>query len=124
MNNANLLLFSADDSVVRAACGAVLRTRHALRVIDTWADALNEIETGCLGATLAVIDLDPRLHAIDLLTLLHRRMPVLMLGFHHDGIVDRMLRRRGAAGYLLKPIDTAALVEAVDAVEHTGAAWV
>lgn len=124
MNNANLLLFSADDSVVRATCGAVLRTRHALRVIDTWADALNEIETGCLGATLAVIDLDPRLHAIDLLTLLHRRMPVLMLGFHHDGIVDRMLRRRGAAGYLLKPVDTTALIEAVDSVEHTGLAWV
>lgn len=123
MNNAYLLLFTAEDSVVRAACEAVLRTRHALRVIDNWSDALTEIETGCLGAKLAVIDFDPRRRAVDLLALLHRRLPVLVLGRQHDGIIDRTLRRRGAAGYLLKPVNASELVDAIDSVEHTGMAW-
>jgi DNA-binding NtrC family response regulator len=103
MNSSVILLLSTDPFVERAAREAVPATRHVLRVIQSSQEAFLQLKEGCDDIDLAIIDLDPGMHATAFLEAAGDRLPMIVLTSLEENYMRPIAARHGAVACLAKP---------------------
>jgi DNA-binding NtrC family response regulator len=123
MNPHVILLLSTDPFVERLAREAVPATRHGLRVVQTSQEAFRQFKEGCEDVDLAIIDLDPGMHANALLEAAGDRLPVIVLTGLEENYMQPVAARHGALACLAKPFTAERLAEIIaQALKHVPAA--
>src|SRR5437763_1370638 len=104
-----ILLVSRDPEVTQTVEDAVFNARHGFRHIAGREDALRALSAGCDDIDLAILDLEPGIHGLNLFNAAREHLPVLVLTQRNAEDMERILLRDGASGCLTKPFTEAEL---------------
>lgn len=100
-----ILLVSSDPAILEAVRAAVGGMRRDLRHLGSDYGAMAVIHAGGPGAVLALVDLDPALHGLELCRTAAQHMPVIALLAESGGADEEKAREHGACGCLRKPLE-------------------
>ena len=105
MSTQLILLVSSDAAAVEAVRAAMEKSRRELRHLASDYGAMAVIHAAGPQASLALVDLDPALHGLELCRAAAQHMPVIALLGGADGGTEESAREHGACGCLRKPLD-------------------
>ncbi len=105
MSSPVILLVSADAAVVEAVRSAIATSRRELRHLGSDYGAMAVIHAAGPQTSLALVDLDPTLHGLELCRAAAQHMPVIALLGDADRSTEENAREHGACGCLRKPLD-------------------
>jgi DNA-binding NarL/FixJ family response regulator len=122
------VLLADDHTVVRESVAAALRSSGECVIVAETGDGVSTIEAAMtVQPDVAIVDISmPRLSGMEVVRRLTADLPrtrVLVLTMHQDDDVVLQVVRAGAAGYLVKDVPIAELVEAVRTLAAGGVSF-
>src|SRR5829696_3098531 len=102
-----ILLVNADPEVDRVAKEAVTQAGHDLRTAHTSAEALQLLGRKQFDADLVILDLDPQIHGVALLTAIvacREKVPIIAMTNLEDNYMRPLALGRGAIECFGKPV--------------------
>lgn len=110
------LLINADPDFAPVALKAVIETGHGLRTAGSSREAFRILSDGIHNVDVIIIDLDPGVHGLALLSALEvcdKSIPVITITGLDPDYIRPVVRRHGAQDCLGKPVGVEELVEAI-----------
>lgn len=105
-----------DDSSVLRALGRVMKSAglyfESFRSVEDFLSSARLDADGCVVADMTLLGLSG-LDLKHLLNAAHSQLPVIFLTAHDTTEMRAAAREAGAAGYFRKPVDTQALLDAI-----------
>jgi len=111
-----ILLLTTDPRVVCAVRAAAAQKGYELRLLQDPIVAYYQIRGESSGIDLVVLDLDPGMQAVALLSVTLDRVPVVVLMSVPNARLAELFQHRGVQHCVVKPLSTPRLI---DAIEHT-----
>lgn len=111
-----ILLLTTDPRVVCAVRTAAVQEGHELRLLQDPIVAYYQIRREPSGIDLVLLDLDPGMQAVALLSVTLDRVPVVVLTSVPNARLAELFQYRGVQHCVMKPFSTPLLI---DAIEHT-----
>lgn len=111
-----IMLLSSDPDAEGAVRAALEITRHEMRQFASDYGAMAHLHAGCLEVALAIVDLDPGLHGIELCRAAAQHVPVIALLPAGDAALAEQAREHGASICLQKPVDAGAVQAMIEEV--------
>jgi DNA-binding response OmpR family regulator len=111
-----ILLLTTDPRVVGAVRAAAEQKGYEVRLLQDPIVAYYQIRGERSGIDLVLLDLDPGMQAVALLSATLDRVPVVVLTSVPNARLAELFRYRGVQHSVLKPLSTMRLI---DAIEHT-----
>jgi FixJ family two-component response regulator len=110
-----------DDASIRRALGRVMASTgfawEAYETADQFLATADLTKTGCIVADMTL----PGMGGLDLknhLNTLHHDIPLIFITAHDTEEIRAAAREAGAAGFFRKPVDTQALLDAIEWALH------
>ena len=111
-----ILLLNADPDVEKALNEVVSQSGHGLVTARTAVEAFRILREGAKDVKLVLIDLDPEIHGVALLTAvadLRENVPIVAVTSLEESYMKPLAIRRGAVECLGKPVAASRFAEAI-----------
>lgn len=109
-----ILLLTTDPRVVLAVRKAASQRGYELSLLQDPVVAYYQIRADSEGIDLVLLDLDPGMQSVALLSATLDRVPVVVLTSRPESRVVELFRHRGTEHRVAKPLCTTRLVEAIE----------
>lgn len=109
-----ILLLTTDPRVVLAVREAAVQKGYEVNLLQDPIVAFYQIRGNSRAIDLVLLDVDPGMQAVALLSVTLNRVPVVVLTSMPKPRVVELFRHRGAEHCVAKPLSTARLVEAIE----------
>jgi DNA-binding response OmpR family regulator len=113
-NPRTILLLTTDPRVVCVVRDAAVQKGYELRLLQDPIEAYYQIRGESSGIDLVLLDLDPGMQAVALLSVTLDRVPVVVLTSIPSARLAELFRHRGVQHSVTKPLSTLRLIEAIE----------